>query len=263
MRRILPSPSQDVDAASLVAEEERTPHRDRPWVALNMITTVDGSVVASNGRSGPLGGGADRAMFRALRGEADVIMAGATTVRIEDYGAPQLPPGVQARRTAERRPPLPRLAVVCGTLDLDPQARLFREAAADQPPLIVTSASSTRAHAVRAARLEEVATLVRSGEQTLDLTAALALLAGKFATRVLLVEGGPSLNGQLLAADLVDELCLTISPALAGSHPLGLTSGPPTGPRPLHLVRVAEEDGFLLLRYLRRPEGKTFSGSAS
>lgn len=251
MRRILPSPSHDVVAASLVAEEERPPRADRPWVVVNMVVTADGSVVAGDGRSGPLGGQADRAMFRALRGEADVILAGATTVRVERYGAPRLPPGVQTRRTSAGRSPLPRLAVVSGSLDLDPQARLFQEAPDDQPPLVVTTAACLRAHAVAAARLEQVATLVQAGEEELDFGRALALLTEAFGTQVLLVEGGPSLNGQLFAADLVDELCLTISPSLAGGGYLSVASGPPGELRELRLVRVAEEDGFLLLRYLR------------
>lgn len=250
MRRILPAPAQDREAAAIVAAEDRTPPPDRPWVMVNMVMTADGSVVAGNGRSGPLGGPADRAMFRALRGQADVILAGATTARLEDYGPPRLPPTVEAARTAAGRAPRPRLAVVCGSLNLDPRARLFQGGPDDPRPIVVTATASIRAHAA-AAGLEEVATLVPAGEETVDLARACRILAREYATRVLLVEGGPSLNHQLIAADLVDELCLTVSPTLSGGAPLTVASGTPTDLRRLDLSRVAEEDGFLLLRYLR------------
>lgn len=218
---------------------------------MNMITSADGHVFGSEHRSGPLAGPADRAMFRALRGEADVVLAGANTVRIEHYGAPRLPAATQAARADTGRPPLPRLAVVSGSLDLDPEARLFREAPPDQTPIVVTTTSSLEKRP-GATALEPVATFLEAGETTVDWPTALRRLAVEKGTRVLLVEGGPNVNGQLIAADLVDELCLTLSPMLVGGSSPPTSTGPTTsGPSNLRLTRVLEEDGFLLLRYLR------------
>jgi riboflavin biosynthesis pyrimidine reductase len=128
---------------------------------------------------------------------------------------------------------------------------MFQETPEDQRPLVLTGTASVAAHPTAAASLAEVATFVEAGDPELDFGRAFARLAQDHATRVLLVEGGPSINGQLIAADLVDELCLTISPVLTGGSPLGVASGPTSELRPLRLVRVVEENGFLLLRYLR------------
>ncbi|HEV8372071.1 MAG TPA: dihydrofolate reductase family protein, partial [Actinomycetota bacterium] len=63
-------------------------------------------------------------------------------------------------------------------------------------------------------------------------------------------EGGPTLNGQLAAAGLLDELCLTVSPLLVGGDAKRVLAGPllPV-PRELPLRSACEQDGFLFLRY--------------
>lgn len=222
-------------------------------MAINVVLSADGHVVANDGRSARLSGPADRAMFHALRGVADVILAGATTVRVENYGPPRLPEEVQAARARAGRPSLPHLAVASRSLHLDPQARLFRAAPPDQPPLILTNARALEARPHAAAALRSVARFLVAGEAAVDWQRALALFSQELEAKVLLLEGGPNLNGQLIAADLVDELCLTVSPVLAGGSTPPASSGSlmSHGPHGLRLDRVIEDDGFLLLRYLR------------
>ena len=73
---------------------------------------------------------------------------------------------------------------------------------------------------------------------------------GERAVRSVLAEGGPSLNGQLAAAGLVDELCLSVSPAVVGGDSKRILSGPALDVTPrCELRSVCEEDGFLFLRY--------------
>ena len=70
----------------------------------------------------------------------------------------------------------------------------------------------------------------------------------------MLAEGGPSLNSQLAAAGLLDELCLTVSPVLVGGDAKRVLSGAGlAGPALLQLCSVCEEDGFVFLRF--RPAG--------
>ena len=92
-----------------------------------------------------------------------------------------------------------------------------------------------------------------AGDKTVDLKAAVSALAGRGYLR-LLAEGGPHLLGQLIQADLVDELCLTIGPLVARPGPGRIVAGAPTGtqPLPLTLTHVLEDDGFLFCRYLRK-----------
>jgi riboflavin biosynthesis pyrimidine reductase len=198
----------------------------RPAVRLNMISSVDGST-AVDGLSGALGGPADRKVFAALRRLADVVLVAAGTVRAERYG-----PG-----------PLP-IAVVSGTLQLDWDTPFFT--AAEHRPLVVTHA---RAPAGAVQRAGEVADVLVAGDSSVDLDRAVELLGERGFAHVL-AEGGPSLNGALAAAGVLDELCLTLAPRLVSGDARRILTGPALAPSPrLTLRTLCEEDGYLFLRY--------------
>lgn len=262
MQRIWPDHAQaggtEVgDVAAAVAREDRTPPADRPWVLLNMIASVDGASADVEGRSGLLGGPADHELFHALRSIADVIVAGAGTVRAEDYGAPRVRSAWRAARQARGQSALPWLAVASASLRLDPTARLFREAPPEQPPIVVTTEVALTAEPTATAgrELAKVAKVWAAGPDRVDWGHALRLLQDEVGARVVLVEGGPNVNGQLVADDLVDELCLTISPTLMGGLTGRIVSDLAAMPsRPLRLDRVFADEDFLLLRYIRRRE---------
>lgn len=69
---------------------------------------------------------------------------------------------------------------------------------------------------------------------------------------VCVLEGGPSLNAQMLAADLVDEVCLTLAPRFPAGTVGRLAHGPLAGVEPWSLAHIAEDAGFVFLRYLRQ-----------
>ncbi len=227
-------------------DEPRPAPRGRPWVTVDMVASVDGAT-AVDGRSGGLGGPADKAVFRALRAVPDVILVGAATARVERYGPVRLDPQVQARRVARGQAPLPRLALVSGRLDLDPTSAMFTDAA--EPPLVLTTTSMAAGHAGRFAGRAE---LVACGDEQVDLATALAEL-GRRGASVVLAEGGPHLNGQLVAADLVDEWCQSVAPLLVAGGSARVAHGPePERPTVLALHRVLEADGELFTTYRRR-----------
>lgn len=262
MHRIWPASPRAVesvvDAAAAVVDETRVAPPERPWVTVNMIASVDGASADTEGRSGKLGGPADHEVFHALRAAADVILAGAGTVRAENYGAPKVAAEMQAARRQRGQAPLPRLAVVSASLRLDPGARLFREAPDDQPPIVLTSeaALTTEPSAADGRRLAEVADVRAAGRDLVDWHELVRILHRDFDARILLVEGGPNVNGQLVAHDLVDELCLTIAPVLMGGLTARIVADTAAmTPRPLVLDRMFVDDDFLLLRYLRRTDG--------
>jgi riboflavin biosynthesis pyrimidine reductase len=246
VRELWPVPAEDVDLeAAYAVGVRRSAPGDRPWVVVNMIASVDGAV-AVDGRSGGLGGPGDKAVFRALRALPDVIVVGATTVREERYGPPRTSEAVRDARRARGQTPAPRLVVVSGSLDLDPELGLFADA--EVAPMVVTGAAADRA---RAERLAEVAEVVRLPG---DRVGPLALLAHLAATGagVVLCEGGPSLNGQMLAAGVVDEWCTTLAPLLvAGAAGRVATGAPLEVPERLALHQVlGDDEGYLFLRYL-------------
>jgi riboflavin biosynthesis pyrimidine reductase len=239
MRELYPNAADDVDPLVRYGADDRTPPSDaRPWVLLNMIATVDGATEV-DGRSGGLGGPADKLVFGAVRAVADVILVGAGTARAESYGAPRVPPGKTVA---------PRLAIVTRSLDIDPAARVFVDAPPDRRTIVVTT---ERSDASRRAALEDVADVVVVGTDEVDIPKTLAMLRARGA-RVTLCEGGPSLNGQLVAAGALDELCLSLAPLVAGGSSPRLAHGlAPPELSPMRLDRVLEADDMLFLRYVR------------
>ena len=209
------SVSSELEAMrEMLAAEQRPGSVSHPWVMVNMVTGLDGSVT-SGGRAEGLSGAADQAHFHAVRELSDVVLAGSATVRVERYRQPSLPTEVRQARIAAGRKPDPHLLVVTRhpadaeggfegcDLDDDPQTRI-------------------------------------SG------------LATRFGPMVL-CEGGPHVLHTLASHDVVDEWFITVSPQLAGSDRRGIVAGTFT-PRKLILDRVAEADGFLMLRYLRESQ---------
>ncbi|HSS05176.1 MAG TPA: dihydrofolate reductase family protein [Solirubrobacterales bacterium] len=94
--------------------------------------------------------------------------------------------------------------------------------------------------------------VVESGPQgPADLPALLRSLREE-GVKALLCEGGPTLHGSLQAADLVDDLFLTIAPKLVGGSAPRILEGELAGVAPLQLAWVLEEDGELFARYSRR-----------
>ncbi|MGF1599009.1 MAG: dihydrofolate reductase family protein [Acidimicrobiales bacterium] len=248
MITMFPRPSDDpVAVVEAVGAERRTPPANRCWVMTNMVASADGAT-AIDGLSGPLGGAADREMFAALRSVADAIVVGAATVRQERYRVPGAgSEEAQRARAGRGQEPRPLVVVVTTSLGLDAGLPLF-----DDPsyrPLIATVAT---APAEARDRLSTVADIVELGEERVDV----GLLASELRRRgvaVALAEGGPTLNGQLIAADLVDEWNLTLSPILAGgaSHRPAIGAPIPHPTAQMRLDRVWQDDDLLFCRWTR------------
>ena len=241
--QLFPRFVSDIDPVAVYASDSRIPHPDRPWLMLNMVTSADGAT-STDGVSGGLSSPGDRQVFAAIRSVADVILVAAETVRREGYGPPKTTPAAAAGRTCRNQAPRPRLAVVSASLDLDFTAPVFD----DRPPPLLFTADA--APADRLAQAEAGAEVHRMGADRVNLAEAMIRI-GQTGAGVVLAEGGPALNGQLLAAGLLDELCWTISPALAGGDSPRMAEGAPPRLDRLRLERVLAQDHTLFLRYLR------------
>ena len=228
----------------IVHAETRSPHANRPWVLLNMVASLDGAT-AIDGVSGGLGGPADKKMFTALRSLPDVVLVGAGTARSERYNPPLMPPAqAAAYRRAKGQTNRPRLCVLSASLRFDDDLAFLTD---DPKPLVATSAA-TRANAPQSI-VDSVEFVNVAGE--LQLPLVLELL-GQDGNQIVLCEGGPTLNAQMLEHDLVDEICLTIAPlAVAGTSRRIAQGATPDAPRGFALDRILTEDGFLFVRYLR------------
>jgi riboflavin biosynthesis pyrimidine reductase len=253
VRLIYPGPAGDgpPDLAGLYAYPDAAA-AGRPWVRANMVESADGAA-AVDGLSGGLGGPADREVFGLLRALAGVILVGAGTARAEAYR----PARVAARWAALRagRPDTPPIAVLSGRLDLDPAGPLLAEAPGGARTIVITAESAPAARRAEVARQADV---IIGGEHEVSAAAAVSALARR-GYREILAEGGPHLLGQLAAAGLIDELCVTISPVLAGGTAgriirgaAPVPGGPvPAGPSRLTLAHVLADGDYLLCRYVR------------
>lgn len=184
----------------------------RPAVRVCMVQSIDG-VSAIDGTSGGLGDADDRAFYLACRSLADIVLVGAETVRSEAYGPAKLTPQLVVARLDRGQSALPRIAVVTRSMRLDLTSPLFADAR-DRP--IVLTCEAAPHDAVHAA--ERVADVVVAGSTDVDLPSALRLLA-RDGCNLIGCEGGPTINGALLRAALVDELCISVAPVVAGPGP--------------------------------------------
>jgi riboflavin biosynthesis pyrimidine reductase len=228
--------------------------RSRPvhecWVTGHMVAGLDGTA-AIGGRVGALSTEPDQALFRRMRQIADIVLVGAETVRREGYGSIRLTEDGQEQRRREGRPATPPLAVVSRSLDFDWTARTFADAPADARTHVITCAA---ADPERLAEAGKVADVVVAGEDRVDPAEAMRALAER-GRRVVLCEGGPRWLGELVAADRLDELCLSISPVMGGD-PLPVSVTPPGAALAgFELKGVMAEDDTLFLRYERRAGG--------
>ena len=224
--------------------------RARGWVHANMVASADGAVTL-DGRSGGLSGAADRMVFTVLRSLADVVLVGAGTTRAEHY-RPVRPDEIWTRLRPAGAP-LPPIAVVTGSLDLTGCERLLTAPAGPAQTIVITTST---APAGRKAAIAGRARIIEAGVHRVDVGAAVRELANLGHARIL-TEGGPMLLAELAGAGLLDELCLTTSPLLAGGQAGRIVTSLPNsggGRRAsrLSLAHVLADDDFLLCRYLTR-----------
>jgi len=229
-----------------LAEIYSYPRSDRLWVRANMVTSADGAATI-RGRSSGLSGDADRSLFALLRTLCDVILVGAGTVRAERYAA------VRPHELWEdlRRDglPVPAIAVVTRRVSLDLTTPLVSAALPGARTILITTEQAPADLRADAAKHAEV---IVAGDDTADLAVALDALAQRGYRRVL-AEGGPQLLGQLAADELLDELCLTISPLVASGAAGRIAVGTNAAPMgQLVLQHVLENQGYLFCRYTRR-----------
>jgi len=218
------------------------------WVRGNMIASLDGGAT-DDGKAGGLAGAGDRAVFSLMRHAADVILVGASTVRIENYSGAQLPVAARQERQHRGQAEVPPIAVVTRSGNIDPNALLFTRT--EVPPLILTT---SRFHDDARRRLRSVAEVIdASGREpeSVDNATVLKILAERGLYRVL-TEGGPLLLGSLIEEGLLDELCLTVAPILVGGGSKRIVTGMGsvhTRMRRTHLL--TDDDGYLYSRYVK------------
>jgi riboflavin-specific deaminase-like protein len=225
----------------------------RPYVVMNMVSTVDGKATLGATAAG-IGSRTDRLLMRQIRAAVDAVIVGGATLRAENVDPRVDTPQARARMS-RGLPPQPLAVAVTGSLDLQPTHRFLVNGPGGT--VILTTAA---APAARRRLLAPYATLDVDQGPEVNLEAALRRLSAVHGVRRVLSEGGPTLNQHLLEAELIDELFWTVAPKLAGGRGRALIDDD----RPtrqirarLDLISLFEHDEELFARYrLRRgPDG--------
>ncbi|MEJ2853003.1 MULTISPECIES: pyrimidine reductase family protein [unclassified Saccharothrix] len=247
-----PPPAAETTTTELTdADLERLydypPDLDRPWVQVNFVSSLDGAVSVS-GRSGGLGNPADKKVFALGRDLADVVLVGAGTALVEGYQGVKAGEVRRERRARLGLAEVPPIAVVTANCSITPTSPLVVNTSV--PPILITTAAAPADR--RKALTEAGADVVIAGDDRVDLVRALKALDDRGLRRVD-CEGGPTLFGGLIAADLVDTLCITYAPLLAAGDAGRIATGPlPEAPRDLRLASILRYESALLLRYHRK-----------
>jgi riboflavin biosynthesis pyrimidine reductase len=241
---------------------------DGPTVVANFVSTLDGIVAFG---AGQLAGGGlvsgfhepDRFVMGLLRALADLVVVGAGTLRgsgdhrwTPSHVHPASAPLLAAWRHSMALPDQPTTVIVTASGDIPTGHAGLRDSSV--PVVIATTPGG--AERLRRGPLSEHVSIEPIGSAAHVAAGDLVALGARLGARLMLTEGGPRLFGELVAADLVDELFLTLAPQLAGRSAdgrLGLVEGvalPPADARWQQLVSARRSGDHLLLRY-RRQEG--------
>ena len=223
---------------------------DRPYVLTNMVTSADGKAVIEGTERG-LGSSVDRQLMRELRTVADVVLNGAGTLRASGT-SPRVGDADLAELRVERgKSPNPVAAVLSGSGDLPLERAFFT--ADDFEAVIYLSAQASPERRGGIAATGRRVVVLEGGD---ELAGMLRHMRHELGAEVLLVEGGPGMNAELLAGKFVDEYFLTLSPLVVGGARTPTAVGGANQPTfdsvtRLELLSTVQnpETGELYLRY--------------
>jgi riboflavin biosynthesis pyrimidine reductase len=244
MRRIWPP-----EDARMIDDDELEQLYTYPasrWLVVNFVSSADGAVELG-GRAAGLSNRPDQHVLRLGSDLADVLMVGARTAMIEEFRGVHPDDQTSERRRRHGLAAVPPTAVVTTGRTLPADAPVITEALV--PTIVITTSSAPREQ--REAWTTAGATTMVAGENTVDLARAVDALAEQGLGRID-CEGGAYLFGSLLAAGLVDELRLTVSPLLVSGTAGRIATGAGIDPARLELASVLAESDTLLIRYLVR-----------
>jgi riboflavin biosynthesis pyrimidine reductase len=229
---------------------------DLPTLYSNFVTSLDG-VVAFEDQTPPSaisgGSSADRFVMGLLRACADTVVIGASTLRTEpkhlwrpETAFPDMAESFSQLRKVLGLPDPPHLVVLTQSGDLDPSIRALQAGA-----LVITTDSGK---SKLKGKLPAATAVVSRGPEV-SVAEVIGVLRRE-GCRSILSEGGPHLMAELLQAEIVSDLFMTLAPTVAGREPgkprLGLVEGlafHPSALRQADLLAVKQESSQLFLRY--------------
>ena len=222
---------------------------DRPYVHINVAATADGKIDTFERHGAAISSARDKERVDKLRAEADAIMIGGHTLHDEDSKLTVKSESLRAERLARGLPPNPAKVGVSARLHLKPDSNFLN---AGPARIFLFTTSQTDEAQLTLLRSCGAEVFVHEGERV-NLISMLETLKKRDIHR-LMVEGGATLNFELMRLGLVDELTIYVAPMIFGGESapgtaagLGLVRSDAI---PLKLVESQPwDDGGVLLRY--------------
>lgn len=221
----------------------------RPFVLINVAATVDGKIDTIERGGASVSSADDRARVDSLRAEADAVMVGGRTLLDEDPRLTVRSADLRAQRVGRGLPPHPTKVGIVSSPGLRPDARFVTHGPARRILFVPTTVSRVACDPLRAHGVE----VFECGAPRVDMGAALSMLH-QLGIQRLLVEGGATLNFELLRLGLVDEVQVFVAPMVFGGSSAPTLADGDGLPRAaaIALRRLSVDvlaDGGLVVRY--------------
>jgi len=223
---------------------------DRPFVFINVAMTADGKIDTFERKGAAISSQRDKERVDRLRAESDAVMVGGRTLLDEDPKLTVKSETLRAQRVARGLSPNPVKVGIVSEANIKPDSRFLNTGPAR---IVIFTTHRTSKDQVAILRSRGVDVYIHDSEKV-DLPQALGTLK-ELGIQRLMVEGGATLNFELLKLRLVDELDTYIAPMIFGGESAPTLAAGPGLERsaaiPLRFVSVEkEEDGGVLLKYL-------------
>lgn len=212
LRKVFPE-SATVTLDEVYADLQFEPRQGRPYVAINMVSTVDGrSTFGGAMQQARIGSPVDRQLMGWVRHAVDLIVRGASTLRANPV-YPEVPRELERVRLNKGMSRQPVAAVITNSCDLPFQAEFFSQE--HGKPIVLTSQQAPQQQVAKA---QETSHVEIAGEHRVDPLHALHVLQNEYNIDRVLLEGGPKLNYHFLRQGVVDELFWTVAPKMIGGQ---------------------------------------------
>ncbi len=238
--RLWPDPAAGLELDAAIGDLALEPLGWRPWVATNMVTSVDGRAQLGGTAEG-IGSRLDRRLMQIYRAAFDALGSGSGTLMADDFYS-RLSDHFAQGRAAAGRTPQPLAIVVAGARRLPTDRRWF--AYENQRRIVAVGSTSPHAGDEPLPGVEMWVAPTEDPEP--------AWLLQRLAAEgvdSLLLEGGPTLNSAFLAAGLLDEVYWTIGPRVLANDALPMIASAGVEPVEARLVSAHRHDNELFLRY--------------
>lgn len=222
---------------------------NRPFVFINVAMTADGKIDTFARKGAAISSQRDKERVDQLRADSDAVMVGGRTLLDEDPKLTVKSEALHVQRVVKGRTPNPIKVGVVSKAEFDSHSKFLYEGGAR---IVIFTTYRTSKEQLASVRSLGGEVFIHEGERV-DLKQMMHTLT-ELGIKRLMVEGGATLNFELLRLGLVDEVSAYVAPMIFGGEKAPTLASGPGLERgeavPLKLMNVEHwDDGGVLLHY--------------